>query len=368
MKRLLEILVIVLLMLSVAAMVFGAMLFRKRELLKGRTHQLEQAVMKIASTLECERPGVEDPPDYPERDVDSVTSEIIEDPEESTFWERYVHELEMLDLARMDLRSKRRQLMTYYRIDPITLRIARDPLTGQKVIEGPGTMNELLRDVIENAANQLDRLNNTREQLQMTRIELVDSVTEVNTRRRELRGAFSTIEESDRSVARLEVDLQARDDEIEIRDDLIVELRDTVRDQELALCVKEEDIQGYSNDVVELARKLEVFLIGRPETSLAISPILTRGVKGEIAAVNAEWNFVVVNLTEDFLRQYQALKDDGWENPDPALTVFRDTEEETIFITKVRIDYVYPDKRLGVATILSDWQQGSVNEGDRVLY
>ena len=58
MAKLLKVLVIILLILSIVALSLGSMLFMKREILKGRTRKLENAVMALATTIEIGRAHV----------------------------------------------------------------------------------------------------------------------------------------------------------------------------------------------------------------------------------------------------------------------------------------------------------------------
>ena len=118
MGKVLRVLVILLAILSVAATIFAYMNYNKREILIGRTHLLEDMVVKIAGTFESEDIPETPQPSYPQRDISAVTSREIENPERSAFWDSYNHKYEpaatpppMLNIGD---NSHRLQLRTYY--------------------------------------------------------------------------------------------------------------------------------------------------------------------------------------------------------------------------------------------------------------
>ena len=190
MIKLLKTLVVILFLMSAAAFTLGFLLFQKREILMGRTQKLEQALIAVGATIEAVAPSVDEKPDYPARDLSETTASFLPEPERSDFWEHYAAQLEIDADRYLDLAAHRAQLTSYYKIDPITLRPVRDPFSGQKITAGKGTMQALLDDVMDKAEAQLHKLNQTRDQLRGTRDELVDVVTELNTKKQDLRSAL----------------------------------------------------------------------------------------------------------------------------------------------------------------------------------
>jgi hypothetical protein len=157
MAKFLRVLVVLIFLLSIAALTLGIMLFAKREILKGRTYKLEEGLIKLAKTLEAEPPQApETPPTYPSRDVSGVAAEIIDNPTRSPFWETYKYQLESLDqpMVNIGTEEKRRELMSYYKIDPVTSKPERNPLTNLKISEGPGTTQNIINYAIERASEQ----------------------------------------------------------------------------------------------------------------------------------------------------------------------------------------------------------------------
>ena len=88
MKKLLNVLAVIHLLMCVAALALGIILFNQREILKGRILSLEQAFIKTALTLESGPPIAEDDPVYPERDIDTVSAVPVRNPQTTTFWWR----------------------------------------------------------------------------------------------------------------------------------------------------------------------------------------------------------------------------------------------------------------------------------------
>jgi cell shape-determining protein MreC len=80
-------------------------------------------------------------------------------------------------------------------------------------------------------------------------------------------------------------------------------------------------------------------------------PPMPAGLKGKVLAVDPKYDFVVLNIGDD-----QGVKKRG------EMLVDRDGK----LLGKVRIYSVQKDRC--VANILSDWKQGSIMEGDEVLY
>lgn len=369
MAKLLKGLIVVLLIVSVVALVLSFMLFQKREELKGRTQLLERVMAAIGATIEAEDSVVESPLTYPERDIDEVTDEANPRPERAGFWSDFHHELELAAERTVNLSEHSHQLMQYYRLDPVSLKPLRDPQTGRKLITGPGTMHALLGGVITKAEEQLARLNLTRLQLRTTRKELVGTIGELNGRKQELRGALATITDRDATVGNLKAEVSRRDDRIEEYAVQVSGLNDTLHQREYTIAGQKEEIVDLEDQVARLVHRIKV-LVGGPTTDLSfrVWDSLSRGLKGQVTAVNDEWNYVVLKLNGEFVTQYaSALRKDP-TIPQPEFILSRGLDARESFVTKVRLDHVDPVRRLGVASILTDWAQSPVQVGDVVVY
>ena len=216
MGKLLRVLIIVLLVLSVVSLVLGIMLFNKREILKGRTQKLEEAVKQIASTIENQAPSPDASAKYPERDMSGLTAEILENPEKNNFWTtKYATELEVLDLQTINLAERQVELMSYYQIDPITGKTVPDPISGMPLTKGPGTMQGVLDDILGKAEKQYTRLNKTRQQLKTVREELVDTINTLNALKNEHRMKLKEIEELKATIEQLKGEINSLKEQID---------------------------------------------------------------------------------------------------------------------------------------------------------
>ena len=376
MGKLLRFLVFVFLALSVVTLVLGSLLFAKRELLKGRTQKLETAVIELCATIEDESGTVDRMPDYPARDISPVTSEVIDTPELSTFWDNYSNELEVVDLPTVRIgQQERLQLMAYHQIDPVTQKVMKDGM-GQKMTDGPGTMQDLLSSVIAKATEQRVRLNDTRAQLKASRIELVDTIVELNQSKSRLRASLKKVEDLENEVVRLngeirqlntrietlQEDLRAKEDEIaQAKQEVALLQEKQLEDQaEIERMKKENDdlrkrVGEFSQQPV-VGQETAVRVVGEPDR------LLEPGEKGRVVAVNDQWNFVVIELTDAFLRE---ILGDDLSAPVPAyeLMIKRPGEDEQ-FVTKVRLLTVKKTEKLAICEILVNWKQIPVEKGD----
>jgi len=96
---------------------------------------------------------------------------------------------------------------------------------------------------------------------------------------------------------------------------------------------------------------------------------LKQGPKGKVSAVNPDYNFVVIELTDEFMTELYT-NDEAAQPVTPAdieLTISRPGTPEK-FITKVRMVQIRKDQKKGVADVLVDWQQMPVEKGDNVYF
>ncbi|MBC8453699.1 hypothetical protein H8D64_01435, partial [PVC group bacterium] len=242
MGKFLRVMVVCIFILAILALTFGSMLFVKREILKGRTYKLEQAAIKIARTIEATPPKAPEPlNEYPSKDVSDCTDEIIVNPITSDFWNTYKQELESLDQELINLNKRTRELMSYYRVDPVTLKCVRDPITNAKITSGKGTTQGVLDDLLKKAEEQYDLLNATRAQLTTIRIELVDTINELNSRKLTLREKLNKIVQLNAEIMRLNGVIAQLRNEIADLKDQIIGLENRITDLEAEKRVLEEE-------------------------------------------------------------------------------------------------------------------------------
>jgi len=365
MKKLMAALQVAQLILACVAFALGMMLFQKRELLKGRTLKLERTLTMLSATLETGTPPTSPPVSFPARDLGPVVPDPVDQPGRSDFWSRYRTELEEPLPETMDLADSLLQLRTYYRVDPITLEPMRNPATGKKLTDGPGTMQETLDSVVAHALGQLDRLNNTRTQLRMTREELVDAVSDLNGRMQELRVALHAIGEREQTITGLEQAVAGKQTRIQDLEQSLATTGGTIRDLERDSALKDEAIADLNDTVAGLKRTLAA---QEPVTRTPGAANFSPGNKGRVTTANNEWYFVLLSLSDEFLGQYRAAREQFQNDPQPELMLFRPGGNRDEFVAKVRLCSVDPEARTGVADILPEWQQLAVAPGDTALY
>lgn len=379
MTKLLKVLLVFLLLLSIAALVLGTMLFKKREILLGRTHKLETAITALATTIEAEAVEIEDAPDFPEKDVSPVTSEVVDDPERSEIWEEYDYALEVQEGRPLfDLSDREQALRSYFKIDPVTGDYVRDG-QGRRVTTGEGTMQNVLNDVLAKSEGQLNRLNATRQQLRDLRKEFVDTIEEHNRLKSDQRRTLITVEEKDEQIAQLQSEIEPLKQEIATMREEKRSLEDTIAEQQRDYARLQEDNADKDAEVdllKEQVQKLETMLSdtsGQQEQQQTTLGTGTKtftgkvepGMKGQVVAVNPEWNFAVISLSDQFMAEL--LSDEEAGVPQVELMLKRPGEEEE-FVTKIRLMQVKREEQLGICDILPDWKQSPVQKGDVVFY
>jgi hypothetical protein len=388
MGKVLRVLVVFILVLSIVALTLGSMLFAKRELLKGRTDKLEQGILRVARTLEATSPAVpQSPAVFPERDVSSVTAEVLETPTLGQFWVNYRQELEQLDNPLLDMNAKRRELMSYYKIDPVTSKPEPDPVTGARIMDGPGTMQGVINEIIERAGEQYNLLTATRQQLKITRTELVEAIKDLNLQKKTLRERLVHIVTLNGEITKLNTTIADVRRELGQANERIQEQQLRVTDLEQEKLLLEEEKDNLKIKVEELTASIKkiqqsgafgsgqstagggTLAVGRPAAggdAEAGSATIAVGAKGRIVSVDQTHQFVVMEMEASFITELLAGSVDG-RFPMVELLVQRG-EEQPKFITKVRVTQLKQDMNLAIGDILTDWQQGPIEVGDVVYY
>lgn len=380
MGKVLRVLVIIIMLLGIAAVFLAAVNFKKREVLIGRTHALEEMFVKLARTLEAGDPPEVPQPAYPQRDLSPVTSREIENPERSAFWDSYNHKLEpaaqpvpTLDYSTQQMRL---QLREFYRIDPATGKPAIDPLTGQPSTKGAGTQEELLGQAFERAKNQYALLNQTRAEMVKVRDELIAAIEEVNRLKQEGRADKRTIEERDARIAQIEREKRELEDQKARLDEEIRTLRAEVQEANDTINKQTDEMQVLNTRISDLERKNKE-LIGKgtiiPTTTGQLADnaegSFTPGVHGKVVSFNEQWKFAVIEFSDDFMAQLTGPNRDQPMQPLEVMVKrpgFKGPAGE--FITRLRLRQAIRAQNLVVADILADWQQAPLENGDAVFF
>ncbi len=317
MAKMLKVLVILLLIVSAAALTIEYMLASKREELKGRNQLLARNAVQVAKTLEV------------------IPADTNVD-------------LAVRDLPRLQITEE--SLKHFYQLGADGKMIKEG---GKKKADGPGTLDAVLKDVAIRADLQLTRLNDTRMGLESTRTTLAETSNTLVTTSQELTKTQDTLKKTEddlastkqvvaqktEQVANLTEKNETLTADVEKKKDVIAKLNDKVSDTE----AKIEATKRY-------IEKLQKDLDGcRAGTGEAQAP----GLQGQVAVVNPQWHFVVIDIL-----------------PEASPVAFTDltVQREDKLVGKVRVAEVFRDRRFAVADILSDWEQMPIAKGDYVFY
>ena len=268
MGKLLKVLVVFLFLFSVVALVLGVMNFRKKEMLIGRAHVLEDRIIKLAGTLEERDPVFEGVADHPAEDVEQVPARLIDVPNTSDFWDSYNNVLEVTGTPTLNLGTEqnRLRLRQYYYVDALG-DVEKDPLTGAPRRDGPGTMDELLKSVQDRANAQYASLNRTRSELTKVRTELASTIRDLNGEKRQRRQNLVRIGELEADAKRLEgekTDLVRKINQLEREKN---DLNDRMVEMETELGTSRENFDDLKKQFASLEKKYQDLLSGPVETS-----------------------------------------------------------------------------------------------------
>lgn len=383
MGKLLRVLVVVILVLGGLALTLAILLFSRRELLIGRTWMLEEQVIKIAKTLEAQDPADQQQPNLPGRDVSTVTSRELDNPELSTFWDSYQHKLEQGNLPTLDIgtEEKRLQLRQYYRYetgpDGKPKKVL-DPLSGKPYTKGPGTMSELLEEVFTRAAAQNALLNRTRGELKKVREELVETINELNAVKKQGRTDKKTIENLRADIARLEDEKRTLERKIDRLEEEKKELQGELAEAKNEIAKRDEEIESLTKTVQTQDKRIKelIGIINRPVSGGTTTSVdnnltakLSPGDKGKIVAADNLLKFVVIELSDDFMAEMLGPNRDQ-ALPQIEMMVRRPGMQTAAgdFVSRIRLKQVLRDQNLIVADTLIDWEQVPLEKGDVVFF
>lgn len=377
MGKFLRVLVVIIFLLTIASLTLATLLFTKREMLKGRTNELEKGIESISKVLEAEPPETpEDPVVYPARDTSDCTSEILDSPEKSDFWNKYKQKLEEIDRSFMDLSKRRDELSSYYKLD-MDGKPARDS-RNLKITKGKGTTQGVIDDVVAHATAQLDLLTETRQQLIDIRIELVDTINELNGRKKTLREKLSAIVDLNNKITELNKTINDLNSKNAEQAETISSLESDVKVLQQEKRANLEEIEGLKiakeelkNRIVEL-RKITDKNGNGDGSGKGITHIegfatikIPPGLKGTVASVDQKHQFVVIKVKPSFVNEL--IKSTTKEGYIPFVVLIIKRGEDQ-FISKVRIKQLKKEDNLIIGEILLDWQQGPIHVGDTVFY
>lgn len=311
MDKALKVLVVLVLFLSIAAVTIEVVLFHQREELKGRNNRLMKGVCDLAATFE----------------VPSTNADLA-----------------VKDAPHVKLGPE--NLKQFYKLG--------DDGKPSTVSTGPGTMDGVLLDVKSKAETQFNRLNDTRDDLTNTRGVLAATSNLLLKTEGELASTSNKLVSTEQELAVAKQDIEKKAGQI-------TELNGTVETQKAEIEKKVNEIAKLTEKVSDCESKIDAGkrYIQKIEKRLKIcegnfdTNALPRGIQGQIAVVNTNWNFVVMSILPDS----EML-------PMTDLTVQRGDK----LVGKVRVSEIRKDQQVALGEIIIDALQIPLAKGDNVFY
>jgi chromosome segregation ATPase len=247
MGKLLRVLVVFLLLLGIAALVLGFLLFQKRETLKGHVQDLSVQVERVAANIEAEQAD---------------------------------------DLTKTD-NPKMNKEITAVKLQGYSL----DPVTKKANTNAP--MMLAMAQLVGKSAIELSRLNDTRTALALkikeletatNRIAVLEAnVAKLEGEKKQLQDNVASLE---KDVAEKKTKIEELNASLDEAKSKITDLQEQVAKLKDSLLDRDDQIKTLKETIVKLTPKVEGPTAG------------TAGTKGKIVLVNKNWNFVVIAVNE----------------------------------------------------------------------
>ncbi len=368
MNIVLRILVILTLVLNGVALWFATALYGKRELLMDRNNRFKEFTIEVVKSIEV--PAAEgeaaEVGDHPARDISEVslaTADIT--PDHSDFWDGYDQSLETLTSKTYRIPNED-DLNEVYILDAegkATL-----DATGDPIVKG-SPMDVELRNIVEVAGKQLAKMNTVRGQLTKLREEYEDTVTELNSVKKDARQSLKTIQEKEEALAAAEAARAEAEAQVDGLKGQITTLEDEKQSIQADLDKANEEVETHLAKIEQLNKTLEKLTLSGDRTaggSGAAVANITAGVKGTIVRVDNEYNFCIVKLTPEAFTELVGENADR-TLPNAELLIRRPGDTKTI-IGKIRLNTLTKDAGVVTCDVLSDWKQEDIQKGDEVFY
>ena len=368
MNIVLRILVILTLVLNGVALWFATALYGKRNLLIDRNESFRDFAVAIAKTFEAEEPVHENTAaNHEARDISEVSLAAADiTPDKSDFWESYKEELEKIDGKRYSIDARKDDLDEVYVLNA----------EGKPELDGRGApvkegapMDVLLKEIQDKALAQYKRLNTVRGELTKVRTELESAITELNAVKKQGRESLKTIAEKEEQIAGLEADKARLEGEVTNLKGEITSLDEEKATLQADLDKANEELETAKAEIAKLKETLEKIVTTGKGTSgdgNAAVVNVTAGVKGTVARVDNEYNFCLVTLSDEALKELIGENGDR-ELPELEYLVRRPGDENGI-VGKVRLRTLTKDTKTIVCDILAGWKQAEFQKGDEVFY
>lgn len=378
MNKALHALVYVILAVAAVALYFEIELYGKRDLLKDRNRQLEDYLVTVSRTIE--KADAPRPTAVPEarKDISPRDAKLVDTPETENLLEDYPVQLEESNLDALKWDDKERiQLRQLYKLDGDGEKIPDAANPGDFVKKGPGTAQELLDLLVERAKAQQGKLNSTRAELAALRTKLENLTADYNKLPPEIRQAKVDLEEQkkiaedlEQAKAAVEEQLQKVKSQVEEQTTEIASLKDEVASAKDETEAVKEDLAKVTKQKDQLMKLLQQQAQTHTAAAAPGAAVTTlpAGNKGTLVDVNTQFNFAVVEFTDEAMKE---LLGPERQNALPQLemglrrTGFNGAAGE--YVGKIRLRQAVTGKNFVIADILGDWAQTDAQRGDVVF-
>ena len=372
MNKFLHVLVYVFLLTAAAGLYFELELNKKRAELTDRNKMQENYIVRIAKTVEKVEPAKDSVFEI-KRDASPVEAKLVDVPDMENVLEDYQAPLEQTNLEtyNWDNQTDRHQLRSVYVLDAEGKPV---PDGTEFLKTGKGTEDELLNRLFESAKAQQSRLNTTRAALTDLRGKLETVVNELNKLKPEARQDKVTIVEKNEKIAKLEAEKADLENQIVKLKSQIDELNQEVTSlkDEVAAAKDEteavkEELEAKKKMIEQLKEMIKRSVQAKGERPLGGTAVtaLPAGDKGKVVQADNENMFVIVEFTEDAMKQ---LKGEDLKGPLPLLELglrrpgFNGEAGE--FIGRIRLRQEVQGKPYVICDILGAWEQDKVQVND----
>ncbi|MEI7898795.1 MAG: hypothetical protein WCK89_00965 [bacterium] len=337
---------------------------------------MEDQVVKLAKTIEAADAADATAPDI-KKDVSDVTDRAIDNPDKEAVLEGYPIKLEQQNLPTIDFGSidKRLQLRSYFVLNAEGKYVL-DPLDNKPTTKGPGSMQELLDQVLERANAQQATLNKTRAELPKLREKLTAAVEEINKLKIDGRATKIELKAANELIVSLKAEIEGLEARVAKltaeKKELAAELADAKNEIEVlneAKVTLTEDLANAQKLIKELKKCLMGTPTGNPLEGGSTVTSLSAGDKGTIIEANDALKFVIIDFSNDAITEMLGPERQN-AMPQLEMNVRRTGRQSAAgeFVTRIKLRQIVRGRNLVVADILNDWQQAPVEKGDVVFF
>lgn len=366
MNILLRILVILTLMLNGVSLWFAMASYAKKNLLIDRNTAFRSFTESIARTFEADEPEIVNVAgDHEARDISDVTLATADiTPDTSDFWETYKQAYEKIDAKSYAIPNPG-DLDETYVLDGEG-KPERD-YQGNPVTEGSPQANALA-EILKKATAQRTRMNNIRDQLTKLREEYEETVADLNKVKKQGRESLKTIQVKEEQIAQLESEKARIEGEVDGLKSQITSLEDDKQSLQADLDKATEEVETFRAEADKLKKVIEEFAKNGSTGSAptAATANMIAGVKGTVVRVNNEYNYCLVKLTDEALKEL--IGDEGDRKMPEVEYLLRREGDTKGLVGKIRLRSVTKEIGTIVCDILADWKQDEVKIGDEVFF